>query len=193
LHDPDVDLESGAREAHALGFRERDLRLPLAIQIGELPLAGAVGVRDAELRRRRRIRRGEREANSVRRRRDARDPALAVDDASQPVLGLTRSVRGPLRRRRAFTHQRVLHGGIGQTGFATAASGGNTIFGWRSWICATIAFPSTLSCLASNLTPWTSSTCSAFRSVATSAFWMACDSTDFARFIASASTWIMVM
>src|SRR5262249_28594104 len=89
--------------------------------------------------------------------------------------------------------QRLLHAGIGHTGFATAASGGNTILGWRSRICATIALASTLSCFSSNFTPCTSRTCSAFRSVVTSAFWMAGDSADRARLIASAITWTIVM
>src|SRR4029450_543040 len=51
LHHEAVHREAGALEAEALGPAQRNLPLPLAIEIGEWPLAGAVRRADEGLGR----------------------------------------------------------------------------------------------------------------------------------------------
>ena len=64
-HHPAVDGEAGALEPEALRSGERDLRLPLAVEIRQLALARSVGPTDEDLGRRQVVGRGERDERAV--------------------------------------------------------------------------------------------------------------------------------
>jgi len=80
LHDPGVHRQAGALEAEALRSTQGDLPLPVPVEIGEPPLAAAVGAADEELGGSVGLARREGQGRAVGGRGEAADDPLARDD-----------------------------------------------------------------------------------------------------------------